>query len=222
MQKFLTITTAMLALTLTGAAAGAALAHDEDAVSKTYDMSGFDSITIAGVYELDVRVGSDFSVALSGPAYEMDRVEVSVKDGALVLDQRKRSKGGKNRNHRDGVEAVITLPSLTGLNVSGVVDGKIAGVDADQFKVKISGVGDVSIGGECGALEANLSGVGELNAKELVCRSADVSVSGVGSATVFASEEADARVSGMGEIDIYGSPENVTKSKGMFADITVH
>ncbi len=218
MKNFITISAALLAL----AAAGPAIADDDELISNTYDLSGFDAIDVAGVYELDVRVGGDFSIALSGPAYEMNRVEVSVKNGALVLDQRKRQRGEKNRNNREGVEAVITLPALTGLTVSGVVDGEIEGVDSDQFNIKISGVGDVHIAGQCGTLDAKLSGVGDLDARSLECRSADVTVSGVGSAVVFASDEVEARVSGMGDIDVYGSPEKVSKNKGMFADITVH
>ncbi len=203
-------------------AAGAAFAHDEETVTQKLELSGFDAITIAGVYELDVRVGSDFSVELSGPAYEMDRVDASVKNGALVLDQRKRIKGEKKHNHRDGVEAVITMPTLTVVKISGVVDGHISDVDADNFTVKISGVGDLVIDGECGALDANLSGVGDLDARNLECSAADVKVSGVGSAVVFASDEVDAKVSGMGDIDVYGSPEKVRKNKSMFADISVH
>lgn len=218
MKKFFAVSAGLLML----AAAGAAHADDDEHISKSFDFTGFDQISIAGVYELDVRVGSNFSVSLSGPAYEMNRVEASVKDGVLVLDQRKRRRGEKNRNQRDGVEAIITLPSLVGVNVSGVVDGKVAGVDSDNFKIRVSGVGDLSIEGECGALDANLSGVGDLDAERLECRTADVKVSGVGSAVVFASDEVDARVSGMGDIDVYGSPETVRKNSGMFADITVH
>ncbi len=210
------------ACAMTLAIAGAALAHDDETVTQKLDLSGFDAITIAGVYELDVRVGPDFSVELSGPAYEMDRVNASVENGALVLDQRKRMKGEKNRNNRDGVEAVITLPSLKAVKISGVVDGHISDVDADDFTVKISGVGDLEIDGECGALDAHLSGVGDLDARNLECGVADVKVSGVGSAVVFASDEIDAKVSGMGDIDVYGSPEKVSKNKSMFADITVH
>ncbi len=208
---------------LTLFAGGAAFADDDDEiVTRTLDLGGFDAITIAGVYELDVRVGPDFSVELSGPAYEMNRVETSVKNGALVLDQRKRIKGEKNRNNRDGIEAVITLPSLTALKISGVVDGRVSDVDADNFSINISGVGDLEVDGECGALDANLSGVGDLDARGLECATAEVKVSGVGSAVVFASDAVDAKVSGMGDIDVYGSPGKVSKNKSMFADITVH
>ncbi len=205
------------------AAAGAALAHDdENEISKTLDLSGFDRIEIAGVYELDVRVGDDFSVLLKGSAEELERVEASVRNGALELSQKKRGWKMRRRNHDHGVEAIITMPSLAGLDVSGVVDGAIEGVDIDRFKVDLSGVGDIRIAGECGSLDAHVSGVGELDARGLECRNAEVTVSGVGSATVFASEAVEANISGMGDIDVYGSPENVDKSSGMFADVTVH
>lgn len=217
MKKFLGAAAFLLSLT------GAASADDEAVRSEKFDLAGFDRIKIAGVYDLDVRVGEDFSISLTGPAYEMDRVEVSVENGALVLDQRKHNKRDfKNRNKRDGVEAVITMPSLTALNVSGVVDGVIAGVDSERFDLDLSGVGDLSIDGECGVLDAKVSGVGDLNARNLECREAELRVSGVGSASVFASDEIDAKISGMGDIDVYGSPEKVRKNSGMFAEITVH
>lgn len=217
MRKFLFAASAAAA-----AVAGAANADDDTMRSQTLDLAGFDRIEIAGVYDLDVRVGPDFSITLTGPAYEMDRVEASVENGALVLDQRKRKKREKKRNQRDGVEAVITLPSLTALKVSGVVDGQVADVDSDRFDLNLSGVGDITIDGECGVLDARVSGVGDLSARNLECREADVRVSGVGSASVFASDEIDARISGMGDIDVYGSPEQVRKNSGMFAEITVH
>ncbi len=206
------------------AAAGAALAKDTNhSVAKDYDLVGFDQIDISGVYELDVRIGNDFSISLSGPDHEMARVEATVKDGVLYLDQReaKRSERRKHNNHH-GVNAKITLPSLVALEVSGVVEGSVANIDAESFAFAISGVGDVELSGECGAFDAKVSGVGDLDAKALECRSVDIAVSGVGDASVFARDEVDARVSGMGDIDVYGAPKNVQKSSSMFADITVH
>lgn len=201
---------------------GAALADDDEIVSRKLDLAGFERISVAGVYELDVRVGPEFSIMLSGPAYEMDKVEASVKNGALELAQRKWKKGEKKRNDRDGVEAVITMPSLTGLNISGVVEGHVSDIDASRFELTLSGVGDIAIDGECGAFEARVSGVGDLDAKRLECRTAVLNVSGVGDASVFATDEVDVKVSGMGDIDVYGSPEQVRKDKGMFSEITVH
>lgn len=205
-------------------ALGASLAvhaDDDDIVTQTLDLTGFDKIEIAGVYEMEVRVGPDFSVEISGPEYEMERVEASVRNGVLELDMKDR-RGRRHRGKRDGVEALITLPLLRELDVSGVVDGVVSDINADAFSVNISGVGDVELTGECGSLDARLSGVGDLDAEGLECNNVNVRVSGVGDADVYARDSVDARVSGMGDIDVYGSPERVKKSNNMFADITIH
>jgi hypothetical protein len=190
-------------------------------VSQTLELRDFDRIEIAGVYELEVTVGADFSVNVSGPEDELARVEASVENGRLVLDQRERQRGEKRwRNHK-GVTAKVTLPALAGVEASGVVDGDVTGVSAEAFEVVISGVGDMTLTGECGDLDANVSGVGDLNAEGLKCKNVDIDVSGVGSASVYASESVEASVSGMGDIDVSGSPKNVEKNGGMFSSINV-
>ncbi len=217
----------MKALAVSALAIGVAVSATPAAaekITRELDLSGFDRVEISGVYELSVRVGPDYSIKLFGQDDELERVEASVKDGVLKLDQRDRKRGEKRRwhNKREGIEATITLPSMIGLDVSGVVDGEITGIDSDHFDIDISGVGDMDLDGECGTFDADVSGVGDLEAQGLECRIVSVEVSGVGSASVYASEEVEAEVSGMGDIDIYGSPEKVRKENSMFADITVH
>ncbi|WP_411816045.1 head GIN domain-containing protein [Hyphococcus sp. DH-69] len=190
----------------------------QDEVTKSYDLAGFDMIDIAGVYELEVEVGSPFSITLTGPKREMSLAKVSVRDGVLYLDREKEDQG----IHRDGIDAVITLPNLKALEVSGVVAGEISGVDVDQFNLDLSGVGDLKVSGQCSALEAKVSGVGDLNAEDLQCGEVTVKVSGVGSASVYARQSVDARVTGMGDIEVFGSPEDVRKNGSMFSDITIH
>ncbi len=223
MKKRAGIISSLVAIGIAGIA-GVALADEDDIITETLDLTSFERIDVSGVYDLNVSVGPEFSVELSGSEYEMDRVEVSVKDGVLSLDRRKGKRGDKKRSRKkhNGVDATITLPILRGLNVSGVVDGEVQNVNTDEFDVTISGVGDVDIEGECGVLKANLSGVGDLDAEQLECNKVIVKVSGVGDAEVYARDEVDARVSGMGDIDVYGSPEKVSKKSSMFADINIH
>jgi hypothetical protein len=216
MKRAILMTAAATALGL-----GAALADDrDDDTTQEFALSDFDRIEISGVYDLTVEVGGDYSVRLSGSAKELNRVEASVSDGVLDLSQKERRGGWGRKRH--GIDATISLPALNGLDISGVVDATIDGVDADIFELEISGVGDVDISGVCDELDASVSGVGDLDADKLKCRVVDVSVSGVGDASVYASEEVDASVSGMGDIDVYGSPEKVSKSDSMFAEVTVH
>jgi len=190
-------------------------------VSMTYDVSGFDRISVGGVYELDVRVGGDFSVAVSGAPEEMARIEIVVEDGVLRLGQEERRRGERPRWRNRGLTVKIAMPALNELRVSGVADADVAGVDAEAFSARLSGVGEIDIAGTCRFLSARVSGVGELDAEELRCAEVDVSISGVGEARVYGSESVDARVSGIGAISIYGSPSDVHKDKSLLANINV-
>ena len=193
--------------------------RDTTKVTEVYNFKDFDSISVSGVYEVDVEVGKDYSITLTGPAYEMENVEVENRDGKLRLGSKK--KKWKNRGHRDGIEATITLPALTDVHVSGVASGDITGVDADRFELHVSGVAEVDIDGRCDKLEAHVSGVGELDARELKCGDADVHLSGVGEVSVYASEYADVSASGVGEVDVYGDPKKVDKNKSLFTQINI-
>lgn len=193
-----------------------------DTTSRTYELQDFSAIEIGGAYELNVKVGDDYSIVLTGHQDQIDRADVAVRGGALVLGSAKWKHRDKDRDGHDGVTAVITMPALDRLSVSGVVDADISGVDAGIFNVHLSGVGEVNIAGRCKRLDARVSGVGELNARSLQCSEADVALSGMGEASVFARDRVKAEVSGMGEINVYGSPKTVNKRGGFFSEITVH
>ena len=214
MHKQIGVTVAVALLT------GVAIAGDDkDPITKTLDFTDFDRIEIAGVYDLTVEAGEDYSIKISGPAYEVERMKARVSSGVLELSQ-KEKKGWRRKQH--GVDATITLPMLRGLEVSGVVDGSVRGIDVERFELAIAGVGDVSLFGRCDELDASVSGVGDLDADKLECREVEITVSGVGDASVYASEAVDATVAGMGDIDVYGNPKKVSKSDSMFAEVTVH
>lgn len=189
-------------------------------IENSFDFKDFERISISGVYHLYVTVGEGYGVTVLGPAAEMERVDVSLKGSTLRLGLRDR-RFGEKRMKSDGLQARITLPSLTGLHMSGVVDGEVYGITGDSFDVAISGVGEMRLYGECGRLNAEVSGVGGLDGAGLKCRDVRVVVSGVGKASVFASESVDAVVSGMGDITVLGSPKHVKKSGGMFAEISI-
>ncbi len=189
-------------------------------VTEQFDLAGFDKIDVGGVYEIDVTVGGDFSVTISGAPEKMARVEATVENGELVLGEARVLRGkGHWRNH--GLTAVISMPSLTAIDVSGVVDGEVTGISADQFDAGLSGVGDLDLAGTCGSFNVHVSGVGDLDARELECENVEVSVSGVGDASVFASQSVDASVSGIGSISIYGSPSDIDKNGSFLSSIKV-
>lgn len=190
-------------------------------ITQTFEVADFDRIDVGGVFELKVKVGGDYAVTISGAPDEMARLQVNVANGVLELDQ----KGDRNvkRHWRNaGLTATISLPALNGVEVAGVADGEFSGIDAESFRADLSGVGEINLSGTCGHLDANMSGVGDLDAKDLECKDVDVDVSGVGEAVVYASESVDASVNGIGSIEVYGSPANVEKQSSFISSITVH
>lgn len=189
-------------------------------ITETYDLTGFDKIDVGGVYEIDVMVGGDYAIAVSGAPEEMSRIEVYVENGELFLDQ-KRPERGKRRFRNHGLTAVISVPALSAIDVSGVVDGEVKGISAGAFSADLSGVGDLDLSGTCENLDADVSGVGDLDAEDLKCLTVDIQVSGIGDATVYASQAVEASVSGIGSITVYGSPSQVEKESGFISNITV-
>ena len=191
--------------------------RDSRKVTQSFDNEDFDAISVSGVYELDVRVGEDYSVTLSGPADEMDNVEIEQKGSELKLGSKRKWR----RGHREGITASITLPRLEDIAVSGVASGDFTGIDSDRLELHVSGVAEVDIEGRCDSLEAHVSGVGELDASDLECKNAEVHLSGVGEVSVHASDYADISASGVGEVDVYGNPEKVDKNKSLFTEINI-
>ncbi|MEE9346556.1 MAG: head GIN domain-containing protein [Robiginitomaculum sp.] len=206
---------------------GAANAHDHSGgekrrgdITQNYQLSGFDALELGGVFELDVRVGGDFNIVMSGPAKEMDSLIVEVKHGALVV---KRKKGKHHsRGKRDSVNLTITLPSLDEVDIGGVVSGSIAGIKSDSFELNVGGVADLELNGTCTDLDIAIGGVGDVNAEGLVCEDVDAALGGVGNVSVYASNSVDAAIGGVGEIDVYGKPKHVEKTKGFLSHVNIH
>lgn len=229
MSKFKSLC-AISVFALSTSIAGLAHAHPEDddkddspRVEKSFDFKGFDQIEIVGVYNMDVQVGGEFSIETSGRTKDMEKMEVYVKNDTLILatDENKKRKGWRGNNHR-GIDITITMPALNGLEITGIGNGEVSGIDSDKFSIEVAGIGAMELNGRCGKLDADYSGVGELDARGLKCETVTVDMSGMGSASVYASDNVDADMSGMGSIDIYGSPKSVKKDKTFMSSVTVH
>ena len=117
------------------------------------------------------------------------------------------------------MHAKITLPSLKDLSVSGVADVNVLDLDADDITLSLAGVAELDISGSCVSLTGDVSGVGELDAKNFECKKANITMSGVGEVSVYASEEIDVTASGVGGVVVYGKPENVDTTKSLMSSI---
>ena len=225
-KTILTVAGATAMLMTSTALAYAHEVDDKDRVEETHNIKDFTKIRVTGVYELDVQVGEDFSVFTSGKHKDVENMKVYLKGSTLVLAQdedRKKSinwNGRKNKNN-SGIRAVITMPNLTGLDITGIGGGEIKGIKADSLDIEVAGISGMELSGTCGTLDVDMAGLGELDAEDLKCENVDVDLAGMGGVSVYASKSVSADAAGMGSIDVYGNPKDVEKSKNFMASVDI-
>ena len=103
---------------------------------ETRDVKGFTKISYGISGNLTIKIGSEFSVVLEGEKGDLREVITEVSDGKLRIRQ---DSWFFNFNSR--VNAYVTLPQLTGLNVSGSGKAEILDPikDADNLSLSVSG-----------------------------------------------------------------------------------
>ena len=171
--------------------------------TQTRDVDTFTGILVEGAMNLEVTVGEEQRVIITTDAGYNDRVETTVEDGVLVIDQ-------KGRRWRDiDVEVTIEVPSLDSFIIEGAADADISGISSDSFTVRIDGAADITLEGECVKASYEVNGAGDINAKEFICEEVDIEINGAGDADVYASETITATLNGVGDITVYGDPSRI-------------
>ena len=174
----------------------------------------FRKIEAGGAFSIHVKVGPATSIKISAEENLLGYIRANVKGNTLVLDTR------KNISPRKQILIEITTPYLTDIEVSGANDIEVEGINETEFDVDLSGAGNIHLIGEVEKLRAELSGAGNINARELKAKEVLISVSGAASADVYATKYLDASVSGVGSIDYYGNPEKTRTNVSGVGSIT--
>jgi len=181
-------------------------AHADPQASEPRSVPAFHAVELAGTMEVDVTVGKGQSVQVSGEADLLGKVTTVVKDGVLVVDT------PRDLRRRHHLKVTVTVPELSAVSLSGTGEMKIGGVSSERFAIGVSGTGQLTVKGSTGSLRVDVGGTGEVAAKELIAKSANIDVSGTGSATLYVTESVQADVTGTGSIDVHGKPAKVKKS----------
>lgn len=92
------------------------------------------------------------------------------------------------------------------LDVKGGTDIYIYNMDTSATEIDIDGAASIDLSGKTEMLDIELAGAGAIDAKSLVCKKAEVKISGAGSASVSVIEELLADVDGVGTLEYYGDP----------------
>ena len=179
-------------------------------------LDGFDVIESKGSIDLDVKLGSEYSVVVEADDNLFDVIRTEVDGDSLVID----SKGSWTSKHDTVVH--VTLPKLLALGVQGSGDARIHDYSGDKLGVKIQGSGDVVANGQAARLHLVIQGSGDADFSKLTADEVLVRVDGSGDAKVNAAKSIEATIHGSGDVtwsgnasdvnsEVYGSGELIHK-----------
>ena len=203
-------------------------------VSKNYNVGNFQKIEVAGPYDVEVRTGSNASVAAQGSEKLLDRTEVEVEGDKLVI--RPEHQGGWFHfgwSHHGKAQFVVTVPQLNGATIAGSGDihvDKVSGQDFEgavagsgsidvasltvqQLKLSIAGSGGVKGAGSAQSAKYDIAGSGDIDAANVQTQSLEATIAGSGGIKAHATGNANISIMGSGDVDVTGGAKcNVSKA----------
>ncbi|MGE5394122.1 MAG: head GIN domain-containing protein [Candidatus Saccharibacteria bacterium] len=192
-----------------------------DMRSEFRSASGFDEIASTGDFRVTVKPGEEYSVEVSAESNLLSYIETEVSGTTLKI----KTRGIHSLVENSPVEISISTPMLKGLSLSGsgliktgrflCGDFKVAlsgsgdiesEVNADHVKANVSGSGTILLAGQSRESELVVSGSGKIKAYDLSHKNCDAIISGSGSMFLNASESLTARIAGSGIIYYVSAP----------------
>lgn len=171
-------------------------------VTETRTLSEFNSISFEGVGNILLTQGSPQSVLIETHQDILEIIETEVKNEELKIEMRRCIDGTA-----DKIDFHITIPEIKTLNLDGV--GNIIAqnnLNLDDLDIDLMGVGNIILKGATDNLNVNSSGVGNILAFDLVAKSCEVRLTGVGNVQVNVTDELDVTISGSGNVSYRGNP----------------
>lgn len=212
-----------------GLAAASALAQPQ---GRLVAPGPFERIDVDGAARVTLTQGERDQVVIGGDGADQAGIEVDVIGNRLRI----RSTGGWKFWKNDKAQVVVQMREVSQINLSGATDlhapgpirsdrlvvrisgagaARFDALSAGQLKFDISGAGDGQLAGQVNELSLNVSGKGKLMAEQLRAVRASVSISGVGNANLWVTDQLRVNISGVGSVDYWGQPEVRRSTSGL-------
>ncbi|WP_326525318.1 head GIN domain-containing protein [Sphingomonas sp.] len=200
--------------------------------SRTYQVTDFTGVELAGADDVDVKVGSAFSVRAEGPAEELDKLEIR-RDGDTLRVGRKRD-GGWLKSSKP-VKIHVTMPAIREASLAGSGDMTVDTVQGGDFEGDLAGSGNLRVGrlqagkvsfdlagsgnivagaGQAERLEVDIAGSGNVEARGVKARGADISIAGSGNVAAEVDGDAKVTIMGSGDVTLGGKARCTTSKMG--------
>ena len=202
--------------------------------NRTFAVDGFTGVDAAGPDDVDVRVGSGFSVRAEGDPKVLDKLEIVREGDTLHVRRKNRSGFSWGSNNDRGAKVYITMPRMTAASATGSGDMTVDHVDGEKFQAALTGSGNLKVGSVgvqslalsvtgSGDLDTagtartgafSITGSGDIQAPKLSLGNANVSVMGSGGVTAAVNGPAVVNVMGSGDVTLTGGAKCTTSKMG--------
>ncbi|HKE96088.1 MAG TPA: head GIN domain-containing protein [Povalibacter sp.] len=176
--------------------------------NETRPVGDFDSVQVEGAARLEVTVGVPVSLQVEGRDLFVKRLETEVRDNTLHIKSTRKDWITIGTSPRLTIR--IGVPKLALLSLQGGNDARLTGFDGGSTTIRVEGATNLRAEGRLDELTVFMAGAGHANLDNLIARSANVTVAGVGNVTVHPEESLDATMNGVGAIFYSGNPRDVS------------
>jgi hypothetical protein len=206
--------------------------------SRSFAIADFTGVDLRGSDDVDVRVGTGFSVRAEGPSAELDKLKIEKVGDTLRVGRVDGNSFHWGSSSHKGVTIYVTMPRIADAAIAGSGNMSVDRVEGQSFRGDTAGSGDLdvaalnvqagdfSIAGSGGMklkgsskhLKIAIAGSGDVDAGGLKAEGADVSVAGSGGVRADVTGPAQVSVMGSGDVDL-GSGAKCTTSKMGSGDV---
>ncbi len=201
----------------------------------SHNLGFFNEIDLRGAYSVTLSQGKNAMLTIETDDNLHELIEIEIVDKTLSIVSNRETVLRPTR-----MDLLIIYPEINKLSIKGA--GKVTAsekilsnklfldmsgaadlhleIETESLHTRVSGAGNIYLRGMATHHHIELSGASNLKADELICKNTTISLSGAGSATVYASEILDASMSGVGKITYHGAPKKKTINKSGLGSIS--
>ena len=174
-------------------------------VARTAQVGAFDKIELKGPDTVRVRVGGAQLVSIEGDRAIVDRLEVVVEDGKLIV--RRKGSNWSVGGRSEIATVTVTVPRLVAAAVGGSGEMSVDRVGGGDFAAAVGGSGRLDIGeAKAGKLEAAVGGSGNLRFAKVEADSVEMAIGGSGTIAAAGRARAiEASLGGSGNVEAQNS-----------------
>ncbi|HIQ85375.1 MAG TPA: DUF2807 domain-containing protein [Candidatus Cryptobacteroides excrementigallinarum] len=181
---------------------GEAVDASEQIETRTLPVAPFDAVDFGMACRVEYLPGNNsLEVKTHENLFRLLNFEVD-DTGVLKFTQ-----DNYNVRNLDTMVIRVHAPSLRNVNIGGAAQfSAMEGIEAETFKLNLSGAGDVEIKGlDAASVDMNLAGAAKIRLDGLDSQELSITINGAGDVVVSGrTDHADARIRGAGKIDLKG------------------